>query len=114
MERESFKGDRFMPLFAIVARDKADHLQLRMDTREAHVEHLNSLGSRLLVAGPTLNVDRKPDGSLVVFEASDKESALAFADADPYSKAGLFERVDVRPYNALLGSWPNGDAGEEE
>ena len=103
-----------MPLFAIIARDHADKIDLRSQTRSAHVEHLESLGERLRVAGPTLDKDGRPDGSLVVFEASDRESALAFADADPYAGAGLFERVDVRPYSALLGDWAGRPADEEE
>lgn len=103
-----------MPLFALVARDKPERFDLRAETRPAHVGHLESLGDRLLCAGPTLNKDGKPDGSLVIFEASDIESALAFADADPYAEAGLFDTVRVRPYSALLGTWPNGAPADEE
>ena len=94
-----------MPLFAITARDKPDHLDLRMSTRESHLVHLRSLGDRLIAAGPTLDENGKPNGSLVVIDASDADAAQAFADADPYGKAGLFAVVDVRPWNALLGTW---------
>ena len=103
-----------MPLFAIIARDRPDHLDLRMETRPAHVAHLNGLGSRLKVAGPTLDEAGKPDGSLVVIEAGDEAEARVFADADPYAHAGLFETVDVRPFNALLGTWSADPSDEEE
>ena len=36
---------------------------------------------------------------LVVVEAPDVATAEAIAAADPYAKAGLFESVEVRPWN---------------
>ena len=94
-----------MPLFVIVARDKPNSLDLRMETRPAHVEHLKCLGLRLKVAGPTLDANGDPDGSLVIMEADDIATAQSFADADPYAGVGLFETVDVRAWNAPLGVW---------
>ena len=94
-----------MPLFAIIARDRPGSLGLRQETRPAHVEHLESLGDRLLVAGPTMDGDGDPDGSLVIIEADRIEEAQAFAEADPYRKVDLFERVDVRAWTAPLGVW---------
>ena len=103
-----------MPLFAIVARDKPDHLETRMGARPDHVAHLNGLGARLKAAGPMLDADDKPMGSLVVFEAGDVAAARAFAEADPYAAAGLFADVQVVPFNALLGTWPNAEAARDE
>ena len=103
-----------MPLFAIRATDRDDALQLRMDTREKHLQHLERLGDRLKAAGPTLDGNGKPAGSLVIFEATDQAEARAFADADPYAEAGLFARVEVMPWNALLGEWRLVGARDEE
>ena len=94
-----------MPLFLITARDKPASLDLRMKTRLAHVEHLQSIGARLKVAGPTVDGNGDPDGSVVVIEADDLDAAKAFADADPYAKAELFASVDVRAWRAPLGVW---------
>jgi uncharacterized protein YciI len=33
---------------------------------------------------------------VVVFEADDLEAARALAESDPYVKAGVFERLEVR------------------
>ena len=103
-----------MPLFAITARDKPDHLDLRMSTRESHLMHLRGLGARLIAAGPTLDGDGQPNGSLVVVEMANRDEAEAFAEDDPYSKAGLFAVTDVSPWNALLGAWVEGDDRAEE
>jgi uncharacterized protein YciI len=86
-------------LYALICNDKTDHLQLRLDTRTAHLEYLDSLGDRLKFAGPFLGADAKPNGSLVVIEASDLAAARKLADNDPYAKAGLFASVDIRPWN---------------
>ena len=88
-------------LFALVCNDKPGHLQVRLDNRPAHVEFLNGLQAKgnLAFAGPFLDADGKPNGSLVVVDASDHAAAEALAAQDPYAKAGLFESVDIRPWN---------------
>lgn len=93
-------------LFAFICKDKSDHLHVRMETRPAHLEHLNALNAAgtLKMAGPFLNAEGKPNGSLVIVEAADIDAARALADADPYAKAGLFESVEVRPYNWVFNN----------
>ncbi|QND43119.1 YciI family protein [Rhizobium leguminosarum bv. viciae] len=88
-------------LFALLCKDKPGHLNVRMDTRPTHIEHLNKLNAEgtLKIAYPFLDDDGKPCGSLIIVEAESKEAARALADADPYAKAGLFESVDVKAYN---------------
>jgi len=88
-------------LFAFLCTDKPGHLNVRMDTRPAHLEHLNKLNADgiLKMAGPFLGDDGKPNGSLVIVEAEDMAAARALAEADPYYQAGLFEKVEVKPYN---------------
>lgn len=86
-------------LYALLCNDKPDHLQLRLDTRTAHLDYLSGLGDHLKFAGPFLGDDAKPNGSLVVVEAADLAGAKAIAANDPYAKAGLFASVDIRPWN---------------
>lgn len=88
-------------LFALICKDKTGHLQVRMDNRRAHVDFLNGLNAegRLAFAGPFLDGDGKPNGSLVVFDVEDLAGAQALAAADPYAQAGLFESVEIRPWN---------------
>ena len=88
-------------LFAFVCKDKPGSLQLRLDTRPPHVAFLEGLNAegKLAFAGPFLNAEGKPDGSLVVVEAPDLAAAQALSAADPYAKAGLFESVEIRQWN---------------
>ncbi|TIX92683.1 YciI-like protein [Rhizobium sp. P44RR-XXIV] len=93
-------------LFTFVCKDKPGHLNVRMETRPAHVEHLNKLNAEgtLKMAGPFLDADGKPNGSLVIVSAETIESAKAIADADPYTKAGLFESVEIKPFNWVFNN----------
>lgn len=88
-------------LFAVLCTDKPNALQVRMDARPAHVEFLNDLNVKgiLVFAGPFLDDEGKPNGSLVVFNAETIEDVRAIASADPYAKAGLFSNVDIKPWN---------------
>jgi hypothetical protein len=93
-------------LFAFVCRDKPGHLNVRMEARPAHVEHLNKLNAEgtLKMAGPFLDAEGKPNGSLVIVSAETIETAKAIADADPYAKAGLFESVEIKPFNWVFNN----------
>jgi hypothetical protein len=89
-------------LFAITCTDKPGALELRMATRPAHLEHLKANEKSLVLVGPLLDAEGKPAGSLLVVEADDREAAEAFANADPYAKAGLFESVLIRPFRTVF------------
>lgn len=90
--------------FIIFAKDKPDSLELRMENRPAHVEHLNSLGEALKIGGPLLDDNgENPCGSTLLIEADSLEDAKAIVARDPYTQAGLFESVEIRPYNWIFG-----------
>ena len=93
-------------LFALLCKDKPGHLNVRMDTRPDHVAHLNKLNGEgtLKMAGPFLDSDGKPCGSLVIVSADSADAAKALADADPYAKAGLFESVEIKPFNWVFNN----------
>ncbi|TIP58120.1 MAG: hypothetical protein E5X56_16900 [Mesorhizobium sp.] len=88
-------------LFALICKDKPGSLQVRLDTRPEHVAFLEGLNgeNKLAFAGPFLDDDGKPNGSLVVVEAPDLEAAEALSAADPFARAGLFESVEIRQWN---------------
>ncbi|MEM5583718.1 YciI family protein [Roseibium sp. AS2] len=86
-------------LYALICTDKHGALQTRLDNRTAHLEFLNGLGGSLKAAGPFLDDDGNMTGSLVVIEASNRDEILAISQEDPYARAGLFESVEIRPWN---------------
>lgn len=90
-----------MPLFAIICRDEAGKLQIRLDTREKHLEHLK--GSDILrMAGPLIE-EGEMRGSLLIVEADNLAAAQDWAASDPYKAAGLFRSVDVIEWKKVIG-----------
>ena len=89
--------------FAIYCLDKEGHVQTRLDNRPAHVEHLKAHNDQLLAAGPLLSDDGNAMiGSLLVVEMADRAAVDRFLAADPYSKAGLFQSVTVKPFRKVF------------
>ena len=89
-------------LFAIICTDKPSSLETRKSNREAHLAFLSELGDRLKAGGPFLDESGSPSGSLLIIEAASPGEARASAENDPYALAGLFESVDIRPWNMVF------------
>ncbi len=92
-----------MAVFHIVCLDKPNSLDLRMATRAVHLEYLNSK-TNLLLAGPLLDDNQNPMGSMLLVETETMAEAEDFAANDPYAKAGLFMATKITAYRTVLGS----------
>lgn len=96
--------------YVIEGYDGAEVLARRLAARPDHVARLTALRDegRLLLAGPCPAIDAEDpgpagfSGSLIVAEFESLEAARAWADADPYVAAGVYSRVDVRPFRKVL------------
>jgi len=96
--------------YAIEGHDVPDSLPRRQRARPAHLARLEALrdAGRLLLAGPFPAIDSEDPGpagftgSLIVAEFETLAAARAWADADPYVEAGVYARVDVRPFRQVL------------
>lgn len=90
--------------------DREDALARRLEVRTAHLARLHALrdDGRLMLAGPCPAIDAEDpgpagfSGSLIVAEFPSIEEARAWAQDDPYVAAGVYERVDVRPFRRVL------------
>jgi len=89
-------------LFVIDCADKPDHLNTRLEHRQAHLEFLKNFEAQLIMAGPFLDADDNMIGSMLVMDFASGDEAQAFCDADPYGQAGLFESVRIRPWRKVL------------
>ena len=97
-------------LYAIMSTDVPDSLPKRAGARPDHLARLATLAEqgRLVLAGPHPAADT-PDpgpagftGSLVIAEFDSLQDAQAWADADPYVAAGVYEGVRVKPFKQVL------------
>jgi uncharacterized protein YciI len=89
-------------LIALIARDKPDHLQTRVDNRAAHLAYIEETGV-VAEAGPLLDQNGDMAGSLVVLDVEDMAAGEAWAENDPYNKAGLFEAVELITWKKVIG-----------
>lgn len=87
---------------AIIARDKAGALQTRLDNRAAHLDYAERSGI-VFKGGPLFDAEGQMCGSLVILDVEDMEQAEAWAAADPYVKAGLFESSELIPWKKVIG-----------
>ncbi|MDE2093220.1 MAG: YciI family protein [Burkholderiales bacterium] len=94
--------------FVVWATDHDGTQSARLAVRDAHRARLRSPGPHPIVVvagGPTLNEsDSAMNGSLLVIEADDIEAVRRFVADDPYQVAGVYENVEIRPWQWGLGA----------
>ncbi len=88
--------------YAVICQDKPGALQVRLDTRAAHLAYIEATGV-VEMAGPFLGPQGEMTGSLIVLQVDSLEAADAWAAADPYARAGLFDSVTIREWKKVIG-----------
>ncbi len=97
-------------LYAVISEDVENSLEKRLSVRAEHIARLNVLKDegRLVLAGPHPAIDSEDPGtngftgSLIVAEFDSLALAQAWADADPYIGAGVYQKVTVKPFKKVL------------
>ncbi len=93
-----------MTTYVLICRDKPGALDLRMATRETHLAWVGENMANVVRAGPILDEAGGMAGSLFVLTAETRAEVEAFTAADPYSKAGLFESVEILKWRQTVGA----------
>ena len=97
-------------LYIIIGEDSPGSLDQRLAARTEHITRLQALQAegRLIIAGPCPAID-SPDpgpagfsGSIIIAEFASLPVAQAWADADPYVAAGVYQKVTVKPFKKAL------------
>ena len=72
------------------------------DDRPAHRKYLHELlaKNQLLAAGPLTD----DSGSLIVYHAADEEEVQRIIENDPFHKAGIFVRWQIKPWKVVFGN----------
>ncbi len=87
---------------ALIAIDKPDALQTRLDNRDAHLAYVAESGC-VELAGPFLNEDGQMCGSMLILALDTMADAEKWAKNDPYARAGLFESIALREWKKVIG-----------
>ncbi|QBC44976.1 YciI family protein [Iodobacter fluviatilis] len=97
-------------LYAMIAEMYPDTAAARSQSRPAHLARLEVLkdAGRLVLAGPFPAIDAVDPGpagftgSLIVAEFDTQQAAQAWADNDPYVKAGVYASIIAKPFLHVL------------
>lgn len=90
-------------MFVVHCKDKPGALQIRLDNRAAHLDHLKANMAHVVMAGPVQTDDRTGMvGSVLILDFADRAALDDFLGRDPYAQAGLFESVTVLPWKKVL------------
>ncbi|ROV60734.1 MULTISPECIES: YciI family protein [Vibrio] len=96
--------------YVIFSQDVENSLEKRLSVRPEHLARLQTLQDegRLLTAGPMPAIDSDNPGeagftgSTVIAQFDSLEAAQAWADADPYITAGVYQSVIVKPFKKVF------------
>ena len=92
-------------LFIATCVDKPKSLDKRLANRPAHLDFLKGLGAKVKAGGAILADDLKtPVGSMLIFEGDSEADIRTVLAGDPYTLAGLFESVSVKPWRQAVGT----------
>lgn len=94
-----------MPTFALHCLDRPGAADLRAATRSEHLAYVRAHPAEYRFGAYLLDADGAMCGSLMAVACADLAAARRFSANDPYTRAGLFARIDIH-------EWPVGvDAG---
>jgi uncharacterized protein YciI len=95
-----------MPQFLVTLYDGTDSgaSARRQATRPAHLDGLQgNVGSgKLLFGGPILDDAQQPIGSFLLADCTDRSELDAMIANDPYTKANVWQRVEVKPVRLVV------------
>ncbi|PVX42914.1 hypothetical protein C8D76_101249 [Pasteurella langaaensis DSM 22999] len=94
-----------MEYFVIIAQDKPNTLEQRLNARPKHLARLQKLQDEncLLTAGPNPTADGSGvTGSTVIAQFNSLEEAQTWASQDPYVEAGVYTDVTVKPFKRVF------------
>jgi uncharacterized protein len=82
--------------YVIQTKDKPNGAAIRAQARPAHLEYLTKHTDKLLAAGALIDDDGTGGhGGVLIVDTDDRAEAERFINEDPFTKAGLFEKVTV-------------------
>ena len=94
-------------MFCLICMDRPRSQDLRLANRPDHLAYVQEK-SGVVVAGPFLGEDGETMiGSLILLNVKTRAEAESWAHNDPYTKAGLFDHVQIHSWKHLIGGLEN-------
>jgi len=88
-------------LYALICKDKPDHLETRKANRDAHLAYGAEQG-KTHFAGPLMDDAGGMMGSLIVIDVENRAEAESWLANDPYSQADLFASTEICAWKQVV------------
>ena len=94
-----------MALFVLTCTDREGTVEKRLATRPQHLARLEQLNAegRLIVAGAMPKDPSNPQagfyGSTIIVDFDSREALDAWIQDEPFLKEGIYESINVKPFN---------------
>lgn len=88
--------------YTIMCFDKENKLNVRKINRDEHLKYLKSFRKKILLAGPILDKNNLPSGSIIILELDTRQEIEKFIKGDPYYKAGLFRETKILNFKKVF------------
>ena len=93
----------------VICCDAADSAALRRDHLQAHLTYIEQVMDRISVAGPLLtDTADAMNGSCFIYRTDDLDEARSLLHNDPYYRAGVYGRIEIRAFRPVAGVWVDG------
>lgn len=90
-------------------KDHPGSLNLRREHTPAHLDYIETILDRILIAGPLIDVESGGyNASCFIYQAETEDEALQLLHNDPYFKAGIYTEVRCQQFLPAAGSWIGG------
>jgi uncharacterized protein YciI len=94
-------------IVAYICTDRGDQTETRRRLLLDHLRYVETVADKILVGGPVPPTEpgdtRQFKGSILLYKVGRPEEAAALFNGDPYAKAGIWEKVEVLPFEPALG-----------
>ena len=88
--------------YLITCKDKENSIELRLSTREEHIKYLKTIKKKLILAGPILDKNDNPVGTVLIVDFDELAAVKKFLYDDPYSKVNLFQEVEITRFKKVI------------
>ena len=76
--------------------------ETRVRVRAEHLAYVQAHAEEIVLGGPLLGDDGRPEMMLILLASETREAAEAFAASEPYGRHGVFSEVRLRPWSQVI------------
>ena len=88
--------------YLITCTDNENSIDLRLSTREKHIKYLKKIKKKLILAGPILDKNNNPVGTVLIIDFNKLSAVRKFLNEDPYSKVNLFKEINIIRFKKVI------------